>query len=109
MSKEDFKYFVQKKPSLIKYVKSKNISWQKIYEIYELYGDEEKIWDEYMDENKLSNSFNEVINTIKTIDLEKLQSGIENIQNTISLIQNFGNSNKNQNYEPKYRYQHLDD
>jgi hypothetical protein len=109
MSKDSFKNFVRQNPNLAKYVNENKTTWQKIYEIYELYGENHSIWNEYRYENKVSNSFNEIIKTIKTIDLEKLQSGIENIQSTISLIQNFGNNNQTTNYEPKYHYQHLDD
>lgn len=109
MSKENFKQFVRNNPNLIKYVKEHNTSWQHIYETYELYGENNDIWNEYTKDTRLSNSFNEIFNTIKNIDLEKLQNGIESIQNTISLIQNFGNNNQNNNYEPKYKYQHLDD
>ena len=98
MSKEDFKKFVRKNPDLIKYVNSQNITWQKIYETYELYGEDESIWNKYVYENKIPNSLNEIFNNIKKIDLEKLQTGIENIQNTISMIQNFGT---NKRYEPK--------
>ncbi len=116
MSKEDFKAFVKKKPELVRYVRDKNISWQKLYEIYDLYGENSDVWREYANvdnpTNRLSNSFSDIINTIKTIDLEKLQSGIDSIQNTISLIQNFGNkntTNSNNNYQPRYQYHHMDD
>jgi len=109
MSKEDFKNFVKKKPQLIKYVNEKNISWQKLYEIYELYGDNNEIWNEYIKEKKTYASFDEIIAAIKNIDLERLQSGIENIQNTISLIQNFGSTKTQSTYEPRYNYKHLDD
>lgn len=109
MSKESFKSFVRKKPNLAEYVKNNNISWQKIYETYELYGEDHSVWNDYTTESKISNSFNDIINTIKTIDLEKLQNGIENIQNTISLIQNFNGTKEQNTYEPKYKYQHLDD
>ena len=114
MSKEDFKLFVRKKPELVKYVRDHNGSWQKLYELYDLYGEDSSIWDEYTKTNtsmRLSNSFSEIMNTIKAIDLEKLQNGIDSIQNTISLIQNFGNNNRqsNQNYEPRYQYHHMDD
>lgn len=111
MSKEDFKLFVRTKPELIKYVKEKNASWQKLYEIYELYGEDCSIWNEYLNEStKLTSSFNDIFNTIKNIDLNKVQSGIESIQNTISMLQNFGSSNVNTNSsEPRYKYQKMDD
>lgn len=109
MSKETFKKFVRTKPQLIKYVKEKNISWQNLYETYELYGENSNIWEEYTKENNQLNSFDEIIKTIKTLDLEKIQNGIESIQSTISLIQNFGSNSQNNSYEPRYKYKHLDD
>lgn len=109
MSKENFKNFVRKNPNLVKYVKENKTTWQQLFETYELYGEDINIWKQYTNETKLTNSFNEIINTIKNIDLEKLQNGIESIQSTISLIQNFGTTEKQNKYEPKYKYQRLDD
>ena len=45
-NKEDFKKFVYKNPKLIDYVKQNNISWQSLYEIYDIYGEKEEIWNE---------------------------------------------------------------
>ena len=109
MSKENFKNFVRNNPNLVKYVKDNKTTWQQLFETYELYGEDINIWKQYTNETKLTNSFNEIINTIKNIDLEKLQNGIESIQSTISLIQNFGTTQTQNKYEPKYKYQRLDD
>lgn len=112
MSKEEFKSFVRKRPNLATYVRNNNTSWQNLYELFILYGENSSVWDNYLNtgSSRLTNSFADIINTIKGIDLEKLQNGIDSIQNTISLIQNFGNNNINtNNYEPRYRYQHMDD
>lgn len=112
MSKESFKSFVRNKPELVRYVRDQKTSWQKLYEIYELYGENSSVWNEYLKGSggKLSTSFSDIINTIKGIDLEKLQNGIDSIQNTISLIQNFGNNKVNtNNYEPRYHYHRMDD
>ncbi len=112
MSKESFKSFVRNKPELVRYVRDQKTSWQKLYEIYELYGENSSVWNDYLkgSGSKLSTSFSDIINTIKGIDLEKLQNGIDSIQNTISLIQNFGNNKVNtNNYEPRYHYQRMDD
>lgn len=112
MSKEDFKTFVRKKPQLANYVKERDISWQKLYETYELYGENSNVWDNYTSETRVTTSINEIINTIKNIDLDRVQNGIESIQNTISMIQNFGSSPSStttSQYEPRYKYKHLDD
>lgn len=108
MSKESFKTFVRNKPELAKYVQEKNISWQSIYELYELYGENSDIWKDYST-SKFNTTINDVLNTIKNIDIEKLQSGIENIQNTISLVQNLGSNKDSNTYEPTRTYQHIDD
>lgn len=108
MSKESFKTFVRNKPELAKYVQEKNTSWQSIYELYELYGENSDIWKDYST-SKFNTTINDVLNTIKNIDIEKLQSGIENIQNTISLVQNLGSNKDSNTYEPTRTYQHIDD
>ena len=45
--KEEFKKFVKSNPKLIKYVKDGSRKWQDFYEIFNLYGDDSKAWDEY--------------------------------------------------------------
>ena len=52
------------------------MSWQSLYELYELYGENSDIWKDYST-NKFSATITDVFNTIKNIDIEKLQSGIE--------------------------------
>ena len=37
---DNFKSFVKKNPNLISYVRNGNMTWQKFYEIYDLYGEE---------------------------------------------------------------------
>ena len=38
MKQEEFKNFVRTKPELIKYVQNGKMTWQKFYELYDLYG-----------------------------------------------------------------------
>ena len=108
MSKETFKAFVRLKPELSKQVINNKTSWQKLYEIYELYGEDSNIWNNYINSNQITNSLSEIINNLKNIDINKLQSGIENIQNTISLIQGFSINNNNAG-EQRYKYRRMDD
>ena len=53
MKKEEFKEFVKKNPRLITYVKNNEMTWQKFYEMYDLYGETNDIWNEYIIDNKL--------------------------------------------------------
>ena len=39
MSKENFKNFVRKNPDLADFVLNKKVTWQQLYEIYDMYGE----------------------------------------------------------------------
>lgn len=122
MSKEEFKSFVRKNPSLIKYVNNNSMTWQKFYEMYDMYGESNDIWNNYLNTtsnnivktNALSsseNAFRELVNTVKTINLEKVQKGINSLQKTISLVQELGSSNNTtpKEYERRPIYKHFED
>ena len=122
MSKEEFKSFVRKNPSLIKYVNNNSMTWQKFYEMYDMYGESNDIWNKYLNTtsnnivktNTLSsseNAFRELVNTVKTINLEKVQKGINSLQKTISLVQELGSSNNTtpKEYERRPIYKHFED
>ena len=42
--KTSFKEFVSHHPELITFVKNKESTWQDFYEIYDIYGEDEKAW-----------------------------------------------------------------
>ena len=122
MSKEEFKSFVRKNPGLIKYVNNNSMTWQKFYEMYDMYGESNDIWNNYLNTtsnnivktNTLSsseNAFREIVNTVKTINLEKVQKGINSLQKTISLVQELGSSNNTtpKEYERRPIYKHFED
>lgn len=122
MSKEEFKSFVKKNPSLIKYVNNNSMTWQKFYEMYDMYGESNDVWNNYLNTtsnnivktNTLSsseNAFRELVNTVKTINLEKVQKGINSLQKTISLVQELGSSNNTtpKEYERRPIYKHFED
>lgn len=122
MSKKEFKSFVRKNPSLIKYVNNNSMTWQKFYEMYDMYGESNDIWNNYLNTasnnivktNTLSsseNAFRELVNTVKGINLEKVQKGINSLQKTISLVQELGSSNNTtpKEYERRPIYKHFED
>ena len=45
---DDFKNFVKDNPILINYVKKGEHTWQEFYELYDLYKDDKKVWDKYL-------------------------------------------------------------
>lgn len=122
MSKEDFKNFVRNNPTLVKHVNNNEVTWQQLYEMYNLYGENSEVWDDYLVKGNTSNiskvtpanekAFKELVSMIKKVDLEKVRHGIEGVQKTISLIQDLGVGNKNnvqEQYQNRPVYQHFDD
>ncbi len=89
MSKIDnFKNFIYNHPEFIEQVKMNDISWQSLYELYDIYGEDIKIWNKYLN-NKNDTLFNikGLLNTIKNIDLNSLEENITNIQKAVGLVE----------------------
>ena len=53
MSKESFKLFAKNHPELAEKVLRGTVSWQQLYEIYEIYGENNSIWTNYIENNKV--------------------------------------------------------
>lgn len=122
MSKETFKMFVRSNPKLIDYVTSKEKTWQEFYEMFEIYGENNSIWNTYLYGNGSSNNtiipskkvgetkLNDIFNMIKGMDLDSIKKGVEGLQKAVGMIQEFGiGKSSNNQYQPKPLYQHLDD
>ena len=129
MKKDEFKEFVKKNPKLISYVKNNEMTWQKFYEMYDLYGEDENVWKEYIgkDVNSSTSSnlekvgsaslagltLSEVVNWFKNVDLDSLQEGIGNVQRVLGVVQDFSKKDnketKNNTYKPRPLYKHFED
>lgn len=122
MSKiDEFKSFVKENPKLINYVKDNKQTWQSFYEMYDIYGKDNEIWNEYLKEEqkvtstskKTSTSFNDIINMAKNMDVDKVQEGITSLQKAISLFSDLfikGENDTNKNtYTPRPVYRSFED
>lgn len=124
MKKEEFKEFVKKNPSLISYVKNNEMTWQKFYEMYDLYGESNDAWNNYIkrDETKENKTvtnktgvagltLSEVVNWFKNVDLDGLQEGIGNVQRVLGVMQDFTKKDKveTNTYKPRPLYKHFED
>ena len=107
--KEEFMSFVRSNPSLIRYVRNNEMTWQKFYEIYVLYGKDSNVWDMYLDKES-STTINDVVNWFKKVDLDNLKEGIGNIERVIGVVKDFSSSTEpNNTYKPKPIYKHFED
>ena len=48
MSLDNFKKFVKENPKLVNFVRNGDMTWQKFYELYDLYGPFHDIWNKYL-------------------------------------------------------------
>ncbi len=115
MSKiEEFKEFVKQNPSLINYVKEDKMTWQKFYEMYDIYGENNSAWDEYLKPEQASTNtlgVVDIISFIKNINLDKMQESINSIQRVLGVLEDLKSDNKTNtpSYKPRPLYKHFED
>ena len=116
MSKALFKEFVKKNINLISYVESGKTTWQHLYELYDLYGENSNIWEKYKIENTASSietsnqGLKDLFGLVKGIDLETIRKGINSIDKVIDAFKELGGEEKEpKNYEPRPTYKYFED
>lgn len=119
MGKVEFKEFVKNNPNLYKYVKNNEMTWQKFYEMFDLYGSENDIWKDYLRKEEAiekvatsSLGLTDFVNWFKKMDLDEIQDGLNSIGRVISVLQDFGNTNETKtetSYKPRPIYKHFED
>ncbi len=124
MSKDSFRAFVRSNPNFIYSVKNKKVTWQELYELYDLYGDDKSVFSKYLEESSSSNrssgggssksAFNDISNMIKELDVDKVQNGVTSLQKALSLFSELfaskeGGSNAGNSYEPRAVYKRFED
>lgn len=132
MKKEEFKEFVKKNPKLIGFVKNDEMTWQKFYEMYDLYGEDESAWKDYINPVKEEKNvidketassvakagisgltLSEVVNWFKNVDLDSLQEGIGSVQRVLGVVQDFSKKDNTkevkETYKPRPLYKHFED
>lgn len=119
-----FKEFVRNNNFLIGYIKRGEKSWQDLYEIYDLYGEDEGVWNKYLSEEESketktgnnsrgSNYIEEMVRMAKNIDMDKVQEGISSLQKTLGLFgdlfANKGSNGSTKEYNPRPLYRRFED
>ncbi len=114
---DQFKEFVKKNPKLLKYVKNGESSWQKFYEIYDIYGEDNEVWKEYLTEAAVATastaSISDLLGWFKNINMDSVQSGVSNLQKVLGVVQGLSSKDetpaKEAEYKPRPLYKHFDD
>lgn len=125
---DEFKLFVRANPFLINYIKKGKKNWQELYEIYDMYGDDEGVWNKYLEEVNIDNNsdtndkdvrsnssfsgyVDEFIKMAKNVDMDKVQEGITSLQKTLSLFGDLfvNKDNPTKGYTPRPLYRRFED
>ena len=118
MSKIEFKEFVKRNTNLIDHVEKGETTWQKLYELYDLYGENSNVWDKYLKNNTSTNngsSFKDLVNMIKGVDLDTVQNCLSSLDKAIDAFKGIipastkENGAKIDNYEPRPTYKYFED
>jgi len=99
MKQEEFKNFVRTKPELIKYVQNGKMTWQKFYELYDLYGTDESIWNKYIlrDRSGVEDSISKITNMVKNVNVDSIKSHINTAQKAIDFVSDLTKKNPTSN------------
>ena len=96
---EEFKIFIKDKPFLKEKVRKKEITWQELYERYDLYGKDDEIFNN-VNENinsennepkeeekeKKDDSMSSFFNMLSGIDVDKISDGLNGMKKILSIL-----------------------
>ena len=117
-NKEEFKLFVKSHPELISFVKNGEMTWQKFYETYSLYGKDDNVLNKYFkkEENEIKEekeniSVSDLIDMVKKVDLNSVQKNITNISKALGLVQSLITKDEinTETYTPRPLYKKFED
>lgn len=81
---DEFKQFVKTIPSVKQDVLNGRYTWQQLYEIYDMYGSDDKFWQAYK-----TNQTIDFIELIKNIDLNALSNSLSAIEKVLNVASGF--------------------
>ncbi len=108
-----FKSFVKANPTFANYIRDGSMTWQKFYELYDMYGEDSSVWNEFKEipSKKNSPTISDVINLAKNIDIDKFQDGVKSLSKAVGLFSDlFASKGTNSEpYKPRAVYRRFDD
>ena len=106
---DEFKSFVRENPNLNSYVTNGSMTWQKFYEMYDLYGEDNEIWKKYIVTTTSTIGVADLLSYFKNINLDNIQNGVNNIQRVLGVLGDIKGNTTKEEYKPRPIYKHFDD
>ncbi len=109
---DEFKKFVRENPHLINYVKSNKMTWQQFYEIYDLYGPNDNIWNDFKDnssQDNITSTIKGIVNLVKGIDLKSIQKALTSLDKAIEAFKGFNSNENNEIYQERPKNKFFED
>ncbi len=96
-NKDKFKNFAKLHPELITYVENDKMTWQKFYEIYDIYGEDLTAWQEFIKpQNNVDKSMPNIISDrLKNMDMNSIEEHIKTAQKALALVSELTTKNAN--------------
>lgn len=86
-NKEQFKAFARLHPELVNHIKNGSMTWQKFYELYDIYGEDPAAWSSYLTPTTPQVDPTDLISSkLKSIDVNSIQEHIKTAQKALSLV-----------------------
>ncbi|WP_296880324.1 spore coat protein YlbD [Thomasclavelia sp.] len=84
---DEFKEFLKTIPSIKQDVLNGRYTWQQLYEIYVMYGKDDKFWQPYKTSGNMN--LNMLFDIVKNIDLNALSNSLASIEKVLNVINSF--------------------
>ena len=84
---EEFKKFITKIPNVKEDVLSGRYTWQQLYEIYTMYGENDKFWNIYKKDSGVDLST--IGEVIKNIDMDSVYGGLKALEKMLGMASGF--------------------
>lgn len=87
--KELFKKFISNHPEILNYIKNKEMTFQSFFEIYDIYGEDESVWNKYFSNQTTTDDsrIKELSGILKNINIDSIEHHVNNAQKVIGIIQ----------------------
>lgn len=81
---EEFKQFISTIPSVRDDVLNGRYTWQQLYEMYDMYGKDDKFWMPYQNQNN-GLDLNGLMDIVKGLDVDALTSSLSAIEKVLTM------------------------